>query len=224
MPPGTQQEVRESRARGTVRFSNPSCDFSCGLALPFALRKLALSTLSDLHHQGETPLCPTNPWHLPFPRCRGAGADQGERSQPRGGPGPSTSFLCPPSHQNPNSVGRLVALEVSTMKQLRASLQTALSLQGVPVASSHALCRPTSGTDGPPACLSITKQSLLLPLQFLRSKHPEDPSYIRAPRFPCRSPQQRTRPSSSPTRLHRQRTGNPLGRRTWQPCFVSATL
>lgn len=61
---------RSRRAGGgvdTVRFPNPSYDFSCGLTLPFVLRKRALSTPRALHHWGETPLCPTNLWCLPFP-------------------------------------------------------------------------------------------------------------------------------------------------------------
>lgn len=67
----------------------------------------------------------------------------------------------------------------------------------VPLAG--ALCRPLSGTQQP---LPFTKQSLLLPLQFLRGKHPEDPSCIRAPCFPHRSPQQGAHPSSLPTCLY----------------------
>lgn len=41
--------------------------FSCGLILPCALRKRALSTPSCLHYQAETPLCPSQPLASPFP-------------------------------------------------------------------------------------------------------------------------------------------------------------
>lgn len=55
-----QQEVWENWGwEDTIRFSNPSLDFSCGLILPCALRKRALSTPSHLHYQAETPLCPS---------------------------------------------------------------------------------------------------------------------------------------------------------------------
>lgn len=68
------------------------------------------------------------------------------------------------------------------------------------------LCRPLSGTRQP---LPFRKQSLLLPLQFLRGKHPEDPPCIGAPCFPGRSPQQGARPSSLSTCLHPRAPGMP---------------
>jgi len=111
--PGVQRTSASRRSRGvgdgvdTVRSLNPSSDFSCGLTSSFSPGKGALSTPRDLRRRGETSLCPTSPCHLPFLRCRAAGAGRGgERSQPRGGLGPSTSFLCscnptPPATRTP---------------------------------------------------------------------------------------------------------------------------
>lgn len=81
VPPGMQQEVWGWG--DTIRFSNPSLDFSCGLTLPCALRNVSSVPSATSTTELRLHSAPPSPWHLPSHD----GADQGgESSQSRGDP------------------------------------------------------------------------------------------------------------------------------------------